>query len=211
MCCAAPRVQNDSGWVCPCGARSFKTCVPRHGATDHRPRECSQARYKGKIAAFPGTTGVAISPMKGSSSTTEALRLHADAWGPPDAGGLRGGVSRCRSGFEIAAWQWRQRRKLGVECGPGEHAPFHRDRGIIDPRPGIRAVPDGPSLDPARSFEHKRLAIPGTECEDGRSHSNLHQAAAGPTPCRCSRPQLFKISRFAGQILQRSHSFGESC
>src|SRR5258705_7367703 len=41
---------------------------------------------------------------EGSSSTTEALRLHADAWGPPDAGGLRGGVSRCRSGFEIAAW-----------------------------------------------------------------------------------------------------------
>src|SRR5258707_796035 len=75
--------------------------------------------------------------MKGSSSTTEALRLHADAWGPPDAGGLRGGVSRCRSGFEIAAWQWRQRRKLGVECGPGEHAPFHRDTATsTKPLPG---------------------------------------------------------------------------
>src|SRR5258706_10050480 len=28
-------VQNHSGWMCPCGARGFKTCVPRHRSEEH--------------------------------------------------------------------------------------------------------------------------------------------------------------------------------
>jgi hypothetical protein len=43
------------------------------------------------------------------------------------------------------------------------------------------------------------------------SNDEVEKPVAQPANSGLKATQLFKISRFAGQILQRSHSFGEIC